>query len=152
MKTADLARALKISTSMVRRLVRKGMPTSDVAAAQAWRRENTDPARAKVPPPRLSDHYHVAQSLGMHLGGVLARGEDTSGLIGPMRIALRALPPREAEELKLPMPVWLALTADVREAMEMHAAPGDVGKLDEEEAGAMSKFWMGVAGGDVRRA
>jgi len=56
----ELSNALSIDKSVVSRLVKKGMPTTSVDAAQAWRESNAPP-RAKrgqrgtpPPPPKLS--------------------------------------------------------------------------------------------------
>ena len=43
----ELARALELSKGQVSKLAARGMPTSDVAAAEAWRTEHLHPAWAK---------------------------------------------------------------------------------------------------------
>ena len=60
MGITELSNALGIDKSVVSRLVKKGMPTTSVDAAQAWRESNAPP-RAKrgqrgtpPPPPKLS--------------------------------------------------------------------------------------------------
>ena len=60
MGITELSNALNIDKSVVSRLVKKGMPTTSVDAAQAWRESNAPP-RAKrgqrgtpPPPPKLS--------------------------------------------------------------------------------------------------
>jgi hypothetical protein len=46
-KKTDLAAALELSVTMVRRLERRGMPTTDVEAARLWRKRTLDPSRTK---------------------------------------------------------------------------------------------------------
>ena len=43
----ELARALELSKGQVSKLAARGMPTHDVAAAEAWRTEHLHPAWAK---------------------------------------------------------------------------------------------------------
>ena len=45
MKQSDLARELDIGRSQVSKLVARGMPTDSREAAEAWRRQNLDPAK-----------------------------------------------------------------------------------------------------------
>lgn len=47
MKLKDIAYALGISDSMASRLVKKGMPTHSIEAAEKWRAKNLDPSRTK---------------------------------------------------------------------------------------------------------
>lgn len=63
MGITELSNALGIDKSVVSRLVKKGMPTTSVDAAQAWRETNAPP-RAKrgqrgTPPPRPQDRETV---------------------------------------------------------------------------------------------
>jgi hypothetical protein len=47
MRNDDLALALGISSEMVRKLAKRGMPTHAIAAAKEWRSKNLDPIRTK---------------------------------------------------------------------------------------------------------
>lgn len=63
MGISELSNALGIDKSVVSRLVKKGMPTTSVDAAQAWRETNAPP-RAKrgqrgTPPPKPQDGQKV---------------------------------------------------------------------------------------------
>jgi hypothetical protein len=51
MKLTQLARGLGISKGQASKLAARGMPTSDLEAAKAWRTANLDPAWAKPSPP-----------------------------------------------------------------------------------------------------
>lgn len=71
MGITELSNALNIDKSVVSRLVKKGMPTTSVDAAQAWRETNAPP-RAKrgqrgTPPPKPQDGQ-VAKSPGSYPG------------------------------------------------------------------------------------
>ena len=55
----DIAAELGISASMVTRLAKRGMPTSDANSARRWRDRHLDPARVKglrMQPPRPAPH------------------------------------------------------------------------------------------------
>lgn len=58
MQRKHLATALNISTSMVCRLAKRGMPTDDLERAQRWRKRHLEPGRVKgvrfEPPARES--------------------------------------------------------------------------------------------------
>ena len=90
-KTA-LAHALGISTSMVHRLIRQGMPASSVEAAQAWRARHLNPIKMKPPPPPPSAQLQAAQALADHAGELLADGGDVAALVPAIRQALAAVP------------------------------------------------------------
>lgn len=69
MGITELGQALGIDKSVVSRLVKKGMPTHSVEAAQSWRETNAKP-RAKrgqagttPPPPKATKTQSVAQSV-----------------------------------------------------------------------------------------
>jgi hypothetical protein len=47
MRKGDLAIALGISTEMVRKLAKRGMPTHTIEAAKSWRGKNLEPVRTK---------------------------------------------------------------------------------------------------------
>ena len=61
----ELARALELSKGQVSKLAQRGMPTHDVAAAEAWRTEHLHPAWAKrsAAAPEVQVEEQVAASV-----------------------------------------------------------------------------------------
>lgn len=133
MKMIDLARELGISTSMVSRLAKRGMPTDSVERAARWRRRHLEPARTKRPaavdsppapaaqkapptPPRIqhpSSARQAAEALMQYAGEMLERGEDIARLVPSLRGTLATVPVAEREAVVLPVPVMDVLVADV---------------------------------------
>ncbi|MCL4689519.1 MAG: hypothetical protein KJ007_13240 [Burkholderiales bacterium] len=115
----DLAHALGISSAMVSRLKRRGMPTSSVAAAIEWRRRNLDPAqlheaavrRGRTNPagraaPRVEPVDNGDQALAqiVLLAAAAAAGFERWG--ERLREAMAALPRARWGDVRLPPALW----------------------------------------------
>ncbi len=126
MKQFELAQALGISTGMVSRLVKRGMPTDSVERAQRWRKRHLEPGRVKgsrfdpnapatVPQnePKLGGEGVTAARVEAIAVSLLPRVEqageflERAALLEPLRAVLRALP--DCVEPRMPGVMWAAL-------------------------------------------
>lgn len=168
----DLANMLGIAKSAVSAQVRRGMPTTSLEAAQAWRRDNIDPARKKGA--RLDRHYQPRQVLPAPQTDALAqvialmatasdaleRGLDIEAMLPALRGALAAVPPELRDDLDaLPMPVMRVLLRHVLDVLpDREKNPTDEAgnpfyidgtTLNEEDAKAAGAIWYEIAAGEV---
>lgn len=144
MQQKELAKLLDISTAMVSRHAKRGMPTDTLERAEKWRKRHLEPGRVKgarftpnlSPPtpekpagqPRLASCVSLAdvEALGDLLDGALVRGnQDTAAIrITQLRGLLRQI--QDTVKLRLSLRVWLALVdymlheeAEVRRAADV---------------------------------
>jgi hypothetical protein len=117
MKQRELAKALGISAPMVTKLKARGMPTSAVDEASAWRDRHIDPALVKTM--RRPDLVEVDQTravdrandLGRRADQALGRGSWRAFVrhIEQLRAEFRTLAPKDEERVQLSLDVWDAL-------------------------------------------
>ena len=168
----DLARMLGIAKSAVSAQVRRGMPTTSLEAAQAWRREHIDPARKKGS--RLDRYYRPRQQLPAPETDALAqvitlmatasdaltRGQGIEAMVPALRGALAAVPPELRDDFgTLPMPVMRVLlrhVLDVLPARESNPTDEagnpfyiDGTTLSDEDAKAAGAIWYEIAAGEL---
>lgn len=154
-----LAQLLNIDKATCSQQVRRGMPTTSVEAAQAWRRANLNPARRKpplpapAPPPELSAAFKHAQALTEAAALVLAAGGSIETMVPTLRPALRAVPPHERDGLEVDLTVWRVLVAHVMAIADADEAanPGSTTTTEpitDEAAQWMGEFWYQVAAGE----
>ena len=114
MKLCELAEQLDVSTSMISRLRRRGMPTNSVAAARAWRTANLDPALVKGARATLKDDRVAAvYRLGLAVLNDPSRLEE-------LRNAFPTLTAAEERRVKLHVRVWDMLVAPTLPPLEPH--------------------------------
>ena len=148
MQQKELAALLGVSTGMVSRHVKKGMPTDTLERAEKWRRRHLEPGRvkgarykpgstSKPAPARPAAPARAAPRMGIAdveaasdlVDGALARGSHDAANVKiiQLRGLLRQLPDDASPRLTLR--VWLALIVYVlHEDAEVRNAP-DVGTL-----------------------
>ncbi len=168
----DLANMLGIAKSAVSAQVRRGMPTTSLEAAQAWRRDNIDPARKKGA--RLDRYYRPRQVLPSPEADALAqvaalmatasdaleRGLDIEAMVPALRGALTAVPPELRDDLgTLPMPVMRVLLRHVLDVLpDPENNPTDEAgdpfyidgtTLSDGDAKAAGAIWYEIAAGEV---
>jgi len=115
----DLAHALGISSAMVSRLKRRGMPTHSIEAAAAWRRQHLDVAslaeqatrrRARAhaahAAPRVEPHDRGDQALAQVALLAQLAADDFSRWGERLREAMAALPPARRDEVTLAPALW----------------------------------------------
>lgn len=134
----QLAAALGISQPAVSQLVAQGMPAASIEAAQAWRKANLNPARAKFPPepPRLLGLLQDAEAR-------IAAGEDIAPLLPALRRALRQVPADQRANVAMSVALWDALTNPIGSTIERETAT-----LTTAEAEEMGVFWYALAAGE----
>lgn len=167
-----LANMLGIAKSAVSAQARRGMPTTTLEAAQAWRKENIDPGRKKGS--RLDKYYqprHAQQAqqtdaracvidLMAKAAEANAAGLDIDPMIPGLRRAMAAVPPEWRDDLgELPMPVVRVLLRDVLAVLPDRAtnptnddgAPFyiDGAELTDEEAQFTGSIWYQIAAGEL---
>lgn len=148
MQQKELATLLGVSTAMVPRHVKRGMPTDTVERAEKWRRRHLEPGRVKgtrfepgstrkpapaqpARPPRVVPSVSIAdvEAASDLADGALARGNQDAAdaRIIELRRLLRQLPDEASPRQTLR--VWLALTVYMlHEEAEVRKAP-DAGTL-----------------------
>jgi len=171
---SQLAGLLDLSRSAVSRLVARGMPTSSVEAAQAWRKANLDPARTKG---NRCDEYrrgrpavHTADevqrlrvsALMEAAAAVLDAGQRIDRLVPSLRHALAAVPMRQRDAVDLDLGVMRVLVDHVISRLPPRAENPrnddgspvwcDGAALSDQEAQEAGEFWYAVAAGELLRA
>ena len=150
---ASIARALGLTRSAVCKLARQGMPISSPDAARAWRNANVNaymrPLKLKPAPTEPLDRVYAL------IPGALAALEAGrfANVEAELRQALRDVPYSHSGELRLPLVIFDALTADVLRVLEEVAAQRGFqpdGPLVESDAEFMPDFWWSVARGQIR--
>ncbi len=133
LKRQDLADALGVTTMQVSRLARRGMPTSSVREARAWRYANLDPSQArefrvdtrrraqpsKAAAPALPSETFYATTIALveRLADRASR-EPEGPATDDFRCALRGLPlPLRAARLRLPQALLERLVTPALEAL-----------------------------------
>jgi hypothetical protein len=115
-KKGEIAVALGVSASAVTKYVRRGMPTSSIAAARVWCDTHLDPVR------------RVAQQMGMSAKRGGAAGEPSASELvaranefgrlatidyerhsSALRLAMREVPRHARELVRLSSEVWLRM-------------------------------------------
>lgn len=162
MKMIDLARELGISTSMVSRLAKRGMPTDSVERAARWRRRHLEPGRIKRPdavveppaprapkaPPAPSPARLAVDHLLDYAAEVVQHGGDLAPLAPALRAALASVPPVDRPAILLPFPVLDFLVAPVLTIVkEFDSDAGE--SMSDEDAEWMGAFWYSVAAGEI---
>jgi hypothetical protein len=110
MTQAQLARELGISGAMVSKLRVRGMPTSSLAEARAWRDQNLDPSLTKeMRRPDQAEDVQSARELAVvnELGRLAHRDFGRYGEL--LRSAMLALTEEQQEHVVLELEVWDAL-------------------------------------------
>ena len=161
----ELALWLGIAKSAVTAQAQRGMPTSSLEAAQAWRREHINPARkkgtrfdpAQLRPPQ-QDPAEAAKRAAALLDlahAELDAGRDIDRLEAHLRAAMRAVAPPWRDELPLHTDIMrylvrhvLARLPDDRDALNDDGSPVWDADLSDGDAQACGEFWYGVACGE----
>lgn len=115
---SELAQALGISESMVSRLVRRGMPDTDIVKAQRWRKRHLEPSRMKAPPPDLATlppppglvpgrRPVTGDAAILALANRTAKAEPTD--LAQLQLVLRTVPLARRRDLRIPPSVWAEL-------------------------------------------
>lgn len=140
---AKLAEILGVSQSAISQCSKRGMPTTSVAEARAWRDENLNPCKTKSPPlpPRPP---HLAELLAQ-AEARLAVGDPVADRLPDLRAALRLLPAADRSAVKMSIELWDRLTERVSHAT------GDCPfkELSDAEAEDVGEFWFAAAAGEV---
>ena len=158
MTQGAIGRALGLSKAAISKLKARGMPVHSVEAARQWRHEHLSIARRKPDPApvktlsaadavqRVSDLWTVAEA-------ALEAGHFD--LIAPtLREALRAVPLTHRASLALSLKVMDELVRPMMELVERHSVPATrddtapAPTMSDDEAGAMGRFWYGIAAGE----
>lgn len=158
MKRKDLAVALGISPSLVSRFAGRGMPTHDIELARRWRDRHLDPARRKEHRAQLPPSFDALVARAERAGAraLAALGGPTwPNASDDCRAALRAVPTIARPAVRLPVPVFDALCAEVIAAVEADRTDADRQRdaevfADDAEADEMGAFWYSVAAGELR--
>lgn len=168
MKQKELAALLGVSTAMVSRHVKQGMPTDTLERAERWRKRHLEPSRIKgarydsnhrpqvqpAPATASGSFLEVAAGLLEIASMALSAGGRIDALVPGLRAAMAAVPTHEREPMLLPVNVMDVLTADVRALLppksDDPACDGDT--MTDDEAQAMGDFWYKVAAGEFRPA
>jgi hypothetical protein len=174
MQQKELAELLGISTAMVSRLVKRGMPTDTAKRAERWRKRHLEPGRIKgarfdpkqatmqttpkpgpaaavVPNMSVSD----VEAAGIELDNALTAGDQArvEVMTEQVRNLLRQLP--DDANPALPVRVWEVLTNEVlalfppEEGGPLCAdgSPIYAESMTAEESEEMLRFWRDVATG-----
>lgn len=143
----DLAKALGLAPSAVTKLKKQGMPIDSVQSAMEWRRRNVRfDMRTKQPPaPSVDAAAQRVTALSLLALQALECGEFQV-VETELRAALQALP--LDADVSMPLEVWDGLTGHIFE--KVASSPNYEGaELDDREAAAMGKFWLGIASGKL---
>lgn len=155
MQQKELAKLLGVSTSIVSRHVKRGMPTDTIERAEKWRKRHLEPGRIKgtrftftpnpaptpakrASPPDAEFSVSMAnvEEVGDLIDSALTRGnQDTAAIrITQLRALLRQI--QNDDSPRLSLRVWLALVdymlheeAEIRDASDVWAllTPGEFG-------------------------
>lgn len=160
MTLTDLARGLHISKGQASKLAARGMPTSSIDAAIAWRKSNLDPAWAKIPgsgrvePIHLRGRDALARITRLALAAHAELG--TPGLashLPGLRIALKAIPAKDRPKVAMPVEIWDALTLEVAAEVgtdgNQRADTSSGPDLDAAECAELGAFWYSAAAGET---
>ncbi len=177
MQQNELAKLLDISTAMVSRLAKRGMPTDTLERAQRWRKRHLEPGRVKgarfdpkrkatptAPTPSTPAPAAAAlagellaevEAAGAELDKALTEGdqERAAVMVKVVRGLLWLLP--DGAWPALSMPVWLELTAEIRalcppkdgNPLCEDGSPVYLDSMTDDEAFESGRFWLEVAAG-----
>lgn len=175
MNQKQLAAALGLDEAAVSRDIRRGMPSDSVAAAARWRDLNVRPYARSTHGGTGRTGFAGADEqlarLGVVDGAVALRAANdlaalaapliVEGRFGevlrPLRSALQAVPEKLRPQVRMPTPVWLELTREVRallvpeEAAAAVTAPAAAAPSvsDMGDQVAVGAFWFQVAAGEL---
>jgi hypothetical protein len=174
MQQNELAKLLDISTAMVSRLAKRGMPTDTLERAQRWRKRHLEPGRVKgsrfdptqttrpaapAPSPDAAAVPGVSvadvEAAGVELDNALAAGDQAWAevMTEQVRDLLRQLP--DDANPALSIRVWDALTHEMRALFPpkegypvcADGSPIYADSMTTEESEEMGRFWRDVAVG-----
>jgi hypothetical protein len=177
MQQNELAKLLDISTAMVSRLAKRGMPTDTLERAQRWRKRHLEPGRVKgarldpqrktkapapTPTTPVPDAAALAGELlaevaaaGIELDKALTEGDQewAAVMFQVVRDLLRLLPGGAWPDL--PLRVWQELTAEIRalsppkesNPLCEDGTPVYPESMTDDEAFESGQFWLDVAAG-----
>ena len=143
----DLAKAIGLAPSAVTKLKKQGMPVDSVQSATEWRRRNVRfDMRAKRPPaPSVDAAARRVTALSLLALQALECGEFQL-VETELRAALQALP--LDADVSMPLEVLDALTGHI--FAKVTSSPNwEPAALDDREAAAMGKFWLGISSGKL---
>ncbi len=169
-----LAELLDLSRGAVSRLAARGMPTSSVEAAQAWRKANLDPARTKGnrcdeyrrgrPAAPASDEAQCLRRVRVLMDAAakaLAAGQRIDHLVPELRHALAGVPLQQRDAAGLDADVMAVLVHHViaRVPPKEGNPRNDDGSpvwcdgasLSDQDAQELGEFWYAVAAGELLR-
>jgi hypothetical protein len=169
-----LAELLDLSRSAVSRLAARGMPTSSVEAAQAWRKANLDPARTKGnrcdeyrrgrPAAPASDEaqcLRLVRALMDAAAAALEADQRIDHLTPSLRHALAAVPFQQRDAVGLDVGVMAVLVSHVIERLppkegnprndDGSSVWCDGASLSDQDAQELGEFWYAVAAGELLR-
>lgn len=103
---------------MVSRLVKRGMPDTDIVKAQRWRKRHLEPSRMKAPPPDLATlppppglvpgrRPVTGDAAILALANRTAKAEPVD--LAQLQLVLRTVPSARRRDLRIPPSVWAAL-------------------------------------------
>lgn len=177
MQQNELAKLLDISTAMVSRLAKRGMPTDTLERAQRWRKRHLEPGRVKgarfepkrkatatapapaTPAPAADalagELLAEVEAAGVELDKALTEGdqERAAVMVKVVRGLLWLLP--DGAWPALPIGVWNELTAEIRALFPPKednplcddGTPVYLESMTDDEALASGQFWLDVAAG-----
>jgi hypothetical protein len=174
MQQKELAKLLDISTAMVSRLVKRGMPTDTLERAERWRKRHIEPGRIKgarfdpkkatgqttpKPGPAVAAVPNVSASdvedAGVELDNALTAGDQAwiEVMTEQVRDLLRQVP--DDANPALSVRVWEVLTGEMlalfppKEGNPLCAdgSPIYAETMTAEESEEMGRFWRDVAVG-----
>lgn len=174
MQQKELAALLDISTAMVSRLAKRGMPTDTLERAQRWRKRHLEPGRIKgsrfdptqATKPATPSTAPVAASVpgvsaadveaaGLELDNALTAGDQAwvEVMTEQVRDLLRQLP--DDADPALPVRVWEVLTSEMlalfppKEGNPVceDGSPIYADSMTAKESEEMGRFWRDVAAG-----
>lgn len=177
MQQKDLAHALGLSESAVCRLIARGMPKHDAAAAAQWRtfnvRPRMNPRAAPAAMPQHRDGAELMQQVEQlaHLAATALQLGQFEIVEPGLRAAIRALPdtlrarimverparPGEAADpydplaVAIPIEVFEALIGRVRAvcvAEQQRLEPAE--PMSDADAEWLGRFWLSVAAGEIQ--
>lgn len=170
LKRQDLADALGVTTMQVSRLARRGMPTSSVREARAWRLANLDPSQARefrvhtrrrVQPPKAAAPAPNADAAAvsiaadeMAIGLVerlaeLADRDPTGPWTDDFRRALRELPLPLRAHLRLPLALVDRLVGPALEVLDIAPDREAAEAQDDADADLVGAVLLALVAGDL---
>lgn len=126
MTRKEIGDALGITPQAVGALIKRGMPSTSIAAARAWRERNIDLTRSRParPKPKLTSPDYVIgdrlewapDDVDWALGQIKLFGtfadSDFAAWQAPLRLAMAALPSSAWDDVTLPAGVWRQLVGE----------------------------------------